>query len=491
MLENDYKIKILLIDDERDVYNNFNFSYGEDYEIDYAPSMEFADAKLKNKSGDFDLFLLDLKLDKDEKFEKGLERVRSLKSRFPNIPLIVLTNDNRRDTAVKAMLEGADYFFYKREYDRNNWQNRIETLTKANIQEKFIYKNRKTELLENTPFVGESEQTKEVKVELELLANENVPILITGETGVGKEVAARYLHAYSNRNRHKFVAVNLMAFSENMLESELFGHKAGAFTDAKKDKIGYFEQANKGVLFLDEIGEVNTAIQIKLLRFLEDRIIRPVGGEKDIQLDIRIIAATNKDLKAAIVDKSFREDLYHRLKRYPIYLSPLRERKIDIFPVIAHCLNIPVRIVQNNFFTKEAKELIMNYDFPGNVRELVDAVNYMILRQKLKHKEQIDVACLTEEIREQQKEIIKKETITEKVEESISNTEKIVFLELQPIEDALALHHGSKGAAAKALGKTTDNLRYPIKKYFKELPHLFEKLPTIKKVYKLKKNGNK
>jgi transcriptional regulator with GAF, ATPase, and Fis domain len=214
--------------------------------------------------------------------------------------------------------------------------------------------------------------------------SDTTTVLIQGESGTGKELIANMIHSYSPRHDKAFLEINCASLPEELLESELFGHEKGAFTDAKVQKVGLLELAHKGTLFLDEIGEMSLTIQVKLLRVLEKMIFRRVGGTKDIKVSVRIISATNRDLEMAVKDRSFREDLYYRLKVIPIYMPPLRERKEDIYLLLKHFLNQFNKRFNKDFqeISDEAFEIILEYPWPGNIRELKNVVERIVLLEE-------------------------------------------------------------------------------------------------------------
>ncbi len=490
------KIQILFIDDEIQMLPNLEFNLGKVYEFAQARNMKLAEPMLKQN--DYDLILLDLDLEKrgdnNKGYKKGLENIPVLKKDYPEIPIIIVTQTRSQDIAVEAMDKGADYFFWKSDFNAKKWQRKIEELTdrkylrnslkKLEKEGEILKRKLKAEKEAKYPFIGCSPQIEEIKRTLKLVAEElpDLTVLLTGETGVGKEVAAHYFYANSIRNQHDFVPVNLTEISKELLVSTLFGSRKGSFTSSEKDRIGYFQQANKGILFLDEIGEISIDVQIKILRFLQDKEIRVVGDSKTISLDVQIIAATNKDLDKAVKNKEFRADLFQRLNAYPIHIPPLRERKEDIMPIVAHYLKVPQKLVENNFFTPKAKTLFLNYSWLGNVRELVNAVNYMKIQQRIKGRNQFDEDCLPDYV------LYSKplEVSYEMEGNDFTHEESVTLIELKRIEAAL-LQKSKKKEAAELLEMDSDGLRYKVKGYFKKYPNLFKDFKTIVVAYKLKR----
>lgn len=471
--------RILLVDDENAFHQQVQFAFGEDYNFDSV--RDFRTALHSMAKNSFDLILLDLDL--GDGFEEGIDRIAQVKENYPDIPLIVVTNDQSRNTIVKSMVKGANDFLYKGEYDKVKWKDKFEKHLKAG---RLIAKlNKKILQLETPPFIGESPKIREIKESLAFIAKEpqNITLLIKGETGVGKEVAARFFHHHSLRKFKPFEAVNLSAIQDTLWESTLFGHKKGAFTGAIDENLGFFQQAEKGILFLDEIGEISKDIQVKLLRFLENKVIRMVGSVIDIKLDVQIVAATNRDLEAEVKASNFRSDFYQRLKVFPVEIPPLRKRKEDIPLILQHYLQLSPRNLKGAF-TREAYVKLMDFDWPGNVRELTNSIDYMRLKQRMKMIPSIDLSCLPSEILQFEPEVT---SIKENQYTNLNFEETIALTELGEIEKALSETYNRKGIAAEMLNMSADNLRYRVLKYHKKFPQLFDQFQRIFKVYKLEK----
>jgi two-component system response regulator AtoC len=285
-------------------------------------------------------------------------------------------------------------------------------------------------------------------------------ILITGESGTGKELIARALHYSSDRSQRPFIPVNCGAIPENLLESELFGHVKGAFTDAIRTKKGLFEEADGGTLFLDEIGELPSQLQVKLLRVLQDGEIRRVGDSKSIQIDVRIIAATAKDLTKEVNESRFREDLFYRLNVLPIHIPPLRERKEDIPLLVPHFINKYSESMNKNVvgITSKALDVLMNYKWYGNVRELENTIERAIV---LTDRENIEFENLPIEIQNFQDQI----QLTPLAEEEYSIKKGSIFLEMNLIKKALKKTKGNHTHAARLLEISHRALLYKIKEY--------------------------
>lgn len=479
--------KILLIDDENAFHNQLRFAYESDYNFESARNFKLA-LHLLSKH-DFDLILLDLDL--GDGFENGLDRIPLIRENNPDIPIVVITNDHSRDSIVKAVNNGANDFIYKKEYEKEEWKKKFEKHLKtrrleqqnAALKEENKQLNQKLQKLEAVPFLGESPKIQEIKKSLVFLAKESekITILITGETGVGKEVAARYFHSHSLRKNRPFQEINLAPIQESLLESTLFGHTKGGFTGAIDNRQGYFQQANGGILFLDEIGEISIDLQIKLLRFLENKKIRAVGSEEDIILDVQIVAATNRNLEEEVKIGNFRSDFYQRLKVFPVEIPPLRERKEDIPLILEHYLALSSRNLKAAF-SKTAYGKILDYDWPGNVRELINSINYMRIRKGINQCDKIDESCLPIEILD-----FKPETpnLEEVIIETLSFDETTALTELSQIEQALSKGFNRKGIAADLLNMSADNLRYRVLKHYGQFPYLLDRFPRIRKAYKL------
>ncbi|MDB4391854.1 sigma-54 dependent transcriptional regulator, partial [bacterium] len=326
---------------------------------------------------EFELVLTDVKMPGID----GLEFCRRVKQRFVHLPVIVMTAYGSLETAVEALRAGAFDFVTKpvelallkasliRAAEYNRLRNRIRVL-ESQIQ---------TETFDT--LIGQSDVMLRLKEQLSRVVDSPAAVLLTGESGSGKEVVARALHQQSLRAEQPFVAVNCAALPESLLESELFGHVKGAFTDANADRVGLFLQANGGTLFLDEIGEMPIEIQPKLLRALEQKTVRPVGGKSEQPFDVNLITATNRDLEAAIEQKTFREDLYYRINVLELTVPPLRSRGTDVLLIANYFLKQFAVSMDKNVdgFDDEVLHQFLQYDWPGNVRELRNIVQRSIV----------------------------------------------------------------------------------------------------------------
>lgn len=369
-------IKILIIEDEepiRRVLVRILTDEDKAYEVEEAADGKEGLALLGKHN--FDLVLCDIKMPKMD----GIEVLQSANARKIGIPFIMLTGHGNVETAVEAMKLGA-YDFISKPPDLN----RLLTAVSHALENKSLRsenKKLKRKVAQKYDIVGESEAISEVIQMIAKVAMTDARVLITGQNGTGKELVAHQLHQQSDRNTENFIEVNCAAIPSELIESELFGHVKGAFTSAVKDRSGKFEAANKGTLFLDEIADMSLAAQAKVLRALQERKIQRVGNEKDIAVDVRVIAATNKDLKTEIEEGRFREDLYHRLAVIMIHVPALGDRKEDIPILTEHFVDLLSKEqgLERKTFSKEALEKLNNYPWTGNVRELRNVIERLMI----------------------------------------------------------------------------------------------------------------
>jgi two-component system, NtrC family, response regulator AtoC len=365
--------KILIIDDESFIRENVERILSEDgYTVLGAASGQSAMELVTDE--DLDLVLLDLNLGP----ENGIEVLKTLKKIDPELLVIVITGFGSVESAVDALKLGA-FHYMKKPFKADALRVIVKLALQTQILKREVRNLRKgdLELFEKVPIVGASRAFKEMIRQVREIARYPAStVLITGESGTGKELVARAIHHLSDRREAPFIEINCASIPVNLLESELFGHEKGAFTSAAQRKLGLFEEADKGTIFLDEIGEMDPAMQAKLLRVLEERKVRRVGGTRNIEIDVRVIAATNRNMQGAIRDGLFREDLYYRLNVFPINIPPLRERQEDI-PVLAKFYLMRYnRSFSRNFqeVSPEALKLMEAYDWPGNIREMKNVI---------------------------------------------------------------------------------------------------------------------
>jgi DNA-binding NtrC family response regulator len=450
---------LLVVDDER----SLRFSIGEwARDAGYHP-LEAADGATALdlvRDQTVDVVVLDLKL----RDEDGMEVLRRLREEDPVLPVVMLTGHGGVDHAVKATKLGAYDFILKppdldhlgivlaRALEHARLQREVEHWRSAPLGEQSM--------------IGDSVTLKKVLQRLDRAGRSgSATVLIHGETGVGKELMARYLHGHSTRAGGPFIEVNCSAIPEQLLESELYGHEKGAFTDAKRFKKGLVELADQGTLFLDEIGEMSASLQAKLLRVIEYHTFRRVGGHADITVDVRIVAATHRDLKKRVAEGAFRQDLYYRLNVVPIEMPPLRDRTEDVQMLTEHfiarfCRELgrpPARL------HADALKALVDYAWPGNVRELKNIIERVVL---LEAEEEILAEHLPSEI-------VKPRTRTAAAAGAVQPfpagvVRPLAEIEKLAIEHALRVCEGNKTRAAQLLGISRQTLRTKLKEFAME-----------------------
>lgn len=447
--------RVLVVDDEENLRLVLRtFLRRQGYEVETAENGEEALPLIDGFGPDF--VITDVRMPR----MGGMDLLSALRAKGSDATVVVMSAYGSHDLAIEAMQAGA-YDYVSKPFKPEEV---LLCLKKAEERESLRKENRalKDEIARGARFdniLAEAPQMQEIFRTISKVAHFKTTVLVTGESGVGKELVARAVHARSGRAGQPFVAINCGAIPENLLESELFGHKRGAFTDANQDRRGLFEEANGGSLLLDEIGELPIALQVKLLRVLEDEKIRRLGDSKDLQVDVRIIAATHRDLTAEVAAGRFREDLYYRLNVLPIWVPPLRDRREDIPLLIDHFiqrnnarLGTAVRGV-----TSEARRLLYEYAWPGNVRELENTVERAMV---LAEGDQLSAADLPERIRD----------VRDPIKLQLASGELSVKKTTRYIEEVLirrALHRtkGNRTRAAELLEISHRALLYKIKDY--------------------------
>ena len=384
-----------------------------------------------------DLVLLDLQMPK----VGGLEVLRALRKDGINIPVVVITAHGSIETAVEAMKEGA-YDFITKPVDGNHFDIVVRKLLEREGLKKELELFSEDADKRYRLVVGKSLKMNEAVETAKKAATSKATVLLLGESGTGKEIFARAIHNWSERKTHPFVAINCVGLSRELLESELFGHEKGSFTGADQLKKGKMELANGGTVFLDEIGDVSQELQTKLLRFLQEREFDRVGGVRPIHVDVRIVAATNRDLDTAVKESRFREDLYHRLNVVPIMLPPLRERREDIPTLAQHFLQRFAKEVKKNLsgISEESLTKLLAYDWPGNVRELANVIERAVV---LGQGPEIAPHDLPARIVAAQ---------SEPKSDGISYRDSMDAYRRQLVTRALAQTQGNRAAAARVLG---------------------------------------
>ncbi len=449
----DIKSNILIVDDERehtDVMSEALSRLGHKTELAY--NLNEAKAKLEKKK--FDVIVTDLMMDGRR---DGLEVLRLSKELNPAPPVVLVTAHADIPTCKQALNEGA-YDYIEKPLDLDYFRAQVN---RAAERAALIKQNEvlQAQIIDSAGFegiVGTSQVMQKVVQTARQVANSDIPVLIMGESGTGKELVARAIHNNSKRRKNRLVTLNCAGLSESILEDELFGHVKGAFTGAQSDREGRFEHADKGTLFLDEIGDMPAAMQAKLLRVLENGEVVRLGSNEPLQVDVRIISATNRKLEEMVADRTFREDLFFRIKGSTITIAPLRERREDI-PLLVHFFmqqsadkySKPIDAI-----APEAQQMLMGYNWPGNVRQLRNAIENMV------------VMCTGN--------ILTAENLPAEIRPKITDTAggmnnlvgiSITQAEKELIRNTLKLVHGNREQAAKILGIGERTLYRKIKEY--------------------------
>lgn len=449
--------KLLVVDDEHLIRWSLEQNLKKQgYEVITAATGEDALRLIREEQPD--LVLLDIQLPGIS----GIDVLEKIKELDEDVAVIMVTAHSGLETAVNAMRLGA-YDYVSKPFNLDELSIVVKKALETSDLKQEIVRLR-TETKKNVPpnIIGDSRHMKYLMEVLDKVAkSEASTVLVQGESGTGKELVAKWIHTSSNRADKPFIAINCAAVPATLLESELFGHEKGAFTDAKATKKGLFELADGGTVFLDEIGDMEMGMQAKLLRFLEDRSFRRIGGGRVFTVDVRIISATNKDLQKSIEEKSFRNDLYYRLQVIPIFLPSLRERKEDIIPLATHFIKL-----YNKDFNKRvqgiagmAERLLIDYSWPGNVRELKNVVERAIILGN-------DETLLLEHL---PLEIVAKASLQGGAPASSFRLPPegidIEEVEKELIRQALEMADWNQSKAAKKLNLGIDAFRYRMKKF--------------------------
>ena len=437
---------ILIVEDDLGLQSQLKWHF-DDYNVVIAGDRESAIAAVRQHEPA--VILQDLGLPPDaEGVEEGFKTVQETIAILPDSKIIVITGNHDYENAVRAVALGA-YDFYQKPINTETLDMIVQRA--YNIFE-LERQNQKLQKIEKPPLEGviaSDPQMLRICNTIEKVAPTNVTCTLLGESGTGKEVLAKAIHNYSPRSGNNFVAINCAAVPENLIESELFGYEKGAFTGAAKRTIGKVEYASNGTLFLDEIGDMPLALQAKLLRFLQERVIERVGGRTEIPVDVRVICATNKDLEQMSAEGSFREDLYYRICEMVINIPPLREREGDKILIANHLLKKFSSAEKRNIkgFTSEANQAIESYNWPGNIREMENKIKRSVIMCESKHISPIDLA------------LDNTEPLSINLREVRQNAEK------NAINKALLMTDSNYSAAAKLLGITRPTLYDLIKKH--------------------------
>ena len=366
------QIRILVVDDDSSLRNMMSIVLKkEGFDVTCVENARVALTTLKDES--FELIISDIKMPDIS----GIDLLRKVKSLNPEMPVVMITAYGSTHDAVEAMKLGAENYITK-PFNLDELKIIIDKiLYKKSIEKENVeLKSRLTEKERFENIIGQNPRMQKIFELIDTVGKTDSTVLVSGKSGTGKELIARAIHNKSNRKNNKFVSINCGALPENLLESELFGHVKGAFTDAAHDKKGLFEEASGGTLFLDEIGEMAQAMQVKLLRALQERKIRPVGSNQEISIDVRIISATNKDLVKSMQSGEFRSDLFYRLNVISVSVPSLKERRDDIMLLMQHFLRLYNEKMSKDIkgFSKDVIDMFSKYSWPGNVRELENFV---------------------------------------------------------------------------------------------------------------------
>lgn len=445
--------KVLILDDEKFICDSLKFALEDDYEVYTSQEVEQAMDILSRE--DISVVLLDLKIGKDD----GIQVLKKIKNNRSEVQVIVITAFGSIQSSVNAIKEGAFhyltkpldmeelYLYIERAIDYKKLNFSLDNLKKI-VNEKYSFKE----------IVGQSEKLKSMLKKVEKVIDIDSTVLIIGESGTGKDLIAKALHFQSKRKNENFIVVNCAAIPENLLESELFGYEKGAFTGADKKYIGKIQLAHNGTLFLDEIAEMDLPLQAKILRTVEDMMVTPVGGNKPTKINVRIVAATNKNLEEEVRKGNFREDLFYRLNVIKIEVPPLRERKDDIPILLDYFLGKYNKKLNKNIsgFNEEALSVLKEYSFPGNVRELENLVEMLVA---LSDKDIILNKDLPSKYHTNNSQEYGEDHICVKVGSSLKDIEKKSILK------TLDYYKGNRQMTAEKLQISIRNLQYKIKEY--------------------------
>jgi two-component system response regulator PilR (NtrC family) len=448
--------RLLIVDDEASMLDFLSLLFqGEGYEVTTARSVTEARRCLERIAPD--LVLCDILMPDGN----GLDLLKEIKTGEDSPPVVMMTAYTSTKSAIEAMkLGAADYVSKPFDVDELKIVAQ-KALERAELADENVYLRRELEQKYSfNNIIGKSSRMQAVFALIERIARTSSTVLIHGESGTGKELIARAIHTKSPRSARRFLSLNCGAMPENLLESELFGHERGAFTGAVREKKGLFQEADRGTLFLDEIGEMTPSMQVKLLRALQEKVVRKVGGTSEEPVDVRIITATNQDLEARIQSGEFREDLYYRINVLPIHLPPLRQRREDIPLLVDHFLQKYSRQMElpPRQISIEAMNILESYDWPGNVRELENLIERVLA---LSHAETITTRDLPVHL------LTNRRTHPDLVqlpEEGLDLEAYLESIRAQLMVQALERAGGVQTQAAELLGMSFRSFRYYAKK---------------------------
>ena len=443
--------KILIVDDEKSMCQYLSIMLKKDgYDVKTVNRGKKAVAEVKD--GNFDVVITDIKMEGMD----GIQVLAEIKKIDHNLPVVIMTAYASQKTAIEALNKGAFYYLIKRAKNEEIKMVIRNALDMHRVKNENVFLKKQLKKKDDyKEIIGKSDEIQQVFQLVDKVADTDSTILICGESGTGKELIAKAIHYRSGRSSQPFVSINCGALPESLLESELFGHVKGSFTGAIKDKDGLFKVACGGTFFLDEVGETSPAIQVKLLRVLQEREIIPVGGTTPIKVDVRLVAATNADLERAVQEDSFRADLYYRLNVIPIVIPPLRDRRDDVELLVDHFLKIASeKTCRKRTISKETMELLINYDWPGNVRELENIIERALI---LEEGDEITIDSLPDKIRNHSQQ--RRKIVMEKAQMTLEE------LEREDLISVLEATGWQKKKASSILGINASTLYRKIQRY--------------------------
>lgn len=477
--------KLLIVDDDKRFLASVERALRRDFAVLTASDPSAATKALNEEP---EIILLDIRLDATNDQDKGgVQLLRQILDTYQDVPVVMTSAFGDVETAVECMRLGAADFVQKSAGISELRQRLKGALEHAQLSRKVAQLEEHIRQLEPTDLVGESPQIQRIKHLTQMVAQDGyITVLIRGETGTGKELVARSIHRLGWRAKEPFIPVAVASLNPNLVESELFGHEAGSFSGATKRHIGFIEKAKRGVLFLDEVGELPHDAQLKLLRFLEERKFSRVGSSEQIEIDVQVVAATNRTLEEAVERNQFRKDLYFRLQSVQLFLPALKERLDDIPLLVSHFLKGfrnqgRTRIME---ISDEAMKALAQYEWPGNVRELKGLLERAIIYANYnKHqrfeKEDLMIDMLSAS------DLSVTRNRSKHIATEIDLNRELAILELSLIEEALQLTEERKTEAWKILGLNDRfALRRRVKKILKEYPSLISSYPTVHRLYK-------
>jgi len=449
--------KILIIDDEPDIRELLEITLGR-MELDTASAPDLTTARSLLKNNDFHLCLTDMKLPDGN----GIDLVREIQVDYPHIPVAVITAHGSTETAISALKSGA-FDFVSKPVDVRKLREMVSTALK--LEHELPLKN-ESPVDSPLKIIGESPQISNLKEQIIKLARSQAPVFISGESGSGKELVARAIHAQGPRRENDFVAINCGAIPTELMESEFFGHKKGSFTGAHSDKTGLFQAASGGSLFLDEIADLPLHMQVKLLRAIQEKSVRPIGSETEVPVNVRLISATHKNLTQEVEAGNVRQDLYYRINVIELAVPPLRDRKQDLPVLSEHFLELLAREheLESISINTDALEKLAQYDFPGNVRELENILQRAFALAEGNTITASDLPPLKSNDGQQFPDAITEAQEKVEADTEFSLEKYLEGIEKAAIEKALEETRWNKTAAAKKLGMSFRSFRYRLKK---------------------------